>query len=202
MSTAPEADLVDTARLRALLAGVDVTELPWRTEQTVTGAEHWVVSARRGFFAAVTQPATGPDDYGRANAELIAAGISALPALLDEVEAARTASPYCQTDPLDAVLAAAGFTRAELADSAAAGRFESLHARLAWLAVQALEAGPALVAFANEPAPTVSPDDLECICPDADGPCDPGCLDCCAQPTSAERRPADHLASPNTQETP
>ena len=70
------------AELRALLTAA--TPGPWEVYQTIH-AEPWVAEVGRGMFGAVCAPATGRERYGLDNANLIAAAVSALPDLLDEL---------------------------------------------------------------------------------------------------------------------
>lgn len=72
----------DTAKLRELLAAA--TPLPWRDMHT--GSEGAIVLAGGNTIRTALKPATCRE---LADAELIAAAITALPALLDELDAHR-----------------------------------------------------------------------------------------------------------------
>ena len=71
----------EKARLRALCEAA--TPGPWEAWQTVE-AEPVVSVAGRQMFGVVARPNYGREDYGKADAEFIAAAREALPALLAE----------------------------------------------------------------------------------------------------------------------
>jgi hypothetical protein len=96
----PRLDAPPTDDLRAL--SLAATPGPWEVYQTID-AEAWVCEVGRGGFGVVSQPATGRPDYGKANAEFIAAAANHVrralhtpPArdALSALQAARTAHEW------------------------------------------------------------------------------------------------------------
>ena len=81
---APDADGLDLDNLRHRAA--EATPGPWEAWQNTSVAEYEVSQTGRRFFGLVASPSRGVEDYGRANAEFIAAANpQAIVALLDRL---------------------------------------------------------------------------------------------------------------------